>query len=148
MRGEVFTGGAGRLGLLKLDHQIGRRQLKLMGFSGREMGELFIDTLPLGPVALRVVVANERALDVAVLRAGDDILDTTVAPIEAGHGGKGADAFFAKVFIQKILAVHVGEVGVLAEAAKRGFGVSAALLAVGPGISGGAADFMIGGEDE
>ena len=119
-----------------------------MRFSRRELGELFIDVLALRPVALGVVVADEGSANVAVLGTGDDIFDATVAPVEAGHGGEGADAFFAQVFIEEILAVHVGEVGVLGEAAEGGFGGGAAILAIVVFISGAAAELVVGGEDE
>src|SRR2546430_3213951 len=101
-----------------------------MRFSRRELGELLVNALALGPVALGIVVADEGALDVAMLGSGDDVFDATVAPVEAGHGGEGADAFFAQIFIEEILAVHVGEVGVLGEAAEGFFGGGAAILAI------------------
>src|SRR5205814_1655428 len=119
-----------------------------MRFSRRELGELLVNALALGPVALGIVVADEGALDVAVLRAGDDVFDATVAPVEAGHWGEGADAFFAEIFVEEILAVDVGEVGVLGEAAERFFGGGAALLAIAVFIRGAAAELVVGGEDE
>src|SRR6266566_195556 len=70
-----------------------------------------------------------------------------MAPVEAGHGGEGADAFFSKILVEEILAVYVGEVDVLAEGAEGGFSALAALLARVV-LVGAAAELVVGGEEE
>src|SRR5262249_11241633 len=95
---------------LQIDHRIAIGTPELVGLAFGLSAKLAVDVDALLPRALRVVVADVSALDVALDGAVNHILNAAMTPIEAGEGRERTDALLAEVFVQKILAVDIGDI--------------------------------------
>src|SRR4051794_6000654 len=109
--------------------------------------KLTVHLHPLAPEALGVVVADESVADIALPHSVQDVFDAAMPPIDARNARAPADSGQTFVFRQKILAIKVGHVHVLAILQQAALGLEALLLAIVGGV-GAVTQFMIGAEDE